>query len=303
MHHHAGGAAGGPYLNLLPLWLQVVWVLALAAVTASHFLTAGFARGEARVWTGAHALMGLGMLYMFLPWARSPLPAGALVALFGAAAGIGLLALAGDWNDGRPVRLMWLLVTVDMAAMAYMFQLVDSGAWLLTYGLVVWYCASAIGWSYGVADASLTRCCAVPFGGAVAIPPLRWARAGQAVMAVAMGWMLLAMDPHAGSFFGNAVSGGITADTYWLFAFVGLVVRVAADAGLVRRLAAPFWAESDVGAPRPVPRRPGALDGTGDIDAAGFLNPRGSQLPGHVAQDVAGDFFVHAGEGAQQVRP
>jgi hypothetical protein len=242
MHDHGGGGEGGPYVNLLPLWLQVIWVIVLAAVTAGHLLTLGFARAEARFWSAAHALMGVGMIYMFLPWvAEPPIPARAFVVLFAFAAAICLIALAGAWNDGRPVRVMWMLVTLDMAAMAYMFQLADRGAWLLTYALVAWYCASAIGWSYGVADAGLTKCCAVPFGQLRPIPPLPLARAGQAVMGVAMAWMFLAMDPHAGYFFGNAVTNGITEDTYWLFAFAGLLVRVAADPALVRRVVEPFW--------------------------------------------------------------
>lgn len=247
MHNHGGGGEGGTYVNLLPLWLQVIWVIALAAVTAGHLLTLGFARAEARFWSAAHALMGVGMIYMFLPWvATPPIPARAFVVLFAFAAAICLIALAGAWNDGRPVRVMWMLVTLDMAAMAYMFQLADRGAWLLTYALVAWYCASAIGWSYGVADAGLTKCCAVPFGQLRPIPPLPLARAGQGVMGVAMAWMFLAMDPHAGYFFGNAVTNGITEDTYWLFAFAGLLVRVAADPALVRRVVEPFWAERPV---------------------------------------------------------
>ncbi len=243
MHNHGGGGEGGPYINVLPLWLQVAWVLALAAVTAGHFLTLGFARAQARVWSGAHALMGLGMIYMFLPWAEPPIPARPLIVVFALAAAAGLVALAGDWNAGRPVRVMWALVTLDMAAMAYMFQLVDAGAWVLTYALVAWYCASTIGWSYGVADPGLTKCCAVPFGHLRPIPPLPLARAGQAVMATAMAWMFLAMDPHAGYFLGNALRNGITEDTYWLFAFVGLIVRVAADPALVRRTVAPLWSD------------------------------------------------------------
>jgi len=243
MHDHGGGA-GGAHLNILPLWLQVVWVLVLAGVTANSLLVVGFARGEARLWSGAHALMGLGMIYMFLPWAATPpVPARALVGVFAAAAALALVAVAGAGNAARPVRLMWMLVALDMAAMAYMFQLVDAGFWPATYALVAWYCASAIGWSYGVADPSLTRCCAVPFLGLPPIPPLPLARAGQAAMAAAMAWMFLAMDPHAGHFLGNAVTNGITADSYWLFAFVGLLVRVAADPALVRSVAGPAWAE------------------------------------------------------------
>lgn len=310
MHNHGGGGESGPFVNLLPLWLQVAWVLALAIVTAGHLLTVGFARAEARTWSGAHALMGLGMIYMFLPWVgEPPIPARALVVGYAFAAAIGLVALGGSWNDGRPVRVMWGLVTLDMAAMAYMFQLVDSGAWLLTYGLVAWYCASAIGWSYGVADRGLTRCCAVPFGQLRPIPPLPLARAGQAVMGVAMAWMFLAMDPHAGYFFGNAVRNGITEDTYWLFAFAGLLVRVAADPALVRRLAEPLWVDagaqggSVAPAPRAVPGGPGLLDGARDIDPARLAYTGGLQFARHEPQHVPVDLLVHAGDGAEQVRP
>jgi hypothetical protein len=210
--------------------------------------------------------------------------------------------------------VMWTLVTLDMVAMAYMFQLADRGAWLLTYVLVAWYCASAIGWSYGAADRGLTRCCAVPFGELRPIPPLPLARAGQAVMAVAMAWMFLAMDPHAGYFLGNAVRNGITEDTYWLFAFTGLLVRVAADPALVRRLAEPFWVDAQVvgsvgsvasvpPAPRSVAGGPGLGDRARDVDAARLAYTGGLQFARHEPQHVPVDLLVHAGDGAEQVRP
>lgn len=303
MHNHGGGGGGEGFLNILPLWVQVLWTVLLAAVTAGHLLTVGFARAEARVWSGAHALMGVGMIYMFLPWSgEPPVPAGALVVVFGFAAVVSLLALAGDWNSARPVRLIWILVTVDMAAMAYMFQLVDRGAWLLTYALVAWYLAAAIGWSYGVADPSLTRCCAVPFGAAEPIPPLPLARAGQAVMATAMAWMFLAMDPHAGSFFDHALRHGITEDTYWLAAFAGLFLRVATDPKLVRALAGPAWGAS---APRAwsEARRPGRVDQLLEVEPAGVADAGAVQLAHEKARHVPLDLFVHAGDGAQEVRP
>jgi hypothetical protein len=224
------------------------------------------------------------------------------VALFCALTLIGVLALAGGWNDGRPVRTMWLLVAVDMAAMAYMFQLIDGGVGVLTYLLAAWYAALAVVWASGVADAGLTRCCAVPFAGEQPIPPLPLARAAQAVMAAGMSWMFLAMDPEFGAHLAKAFGGGLNAPTYWMLASLGLLLRFACDPALVRRLAGAVW-ESVPGAPRPEARRPGALNGAGDVDAARFAYPLGLQFARDVPQHVAVDLLVHAGEAAQEVRP
>jgi hypothetical protein len=303
MHHHGDGAGGaGAFVNILPLWLQVAWVLVLAGALAMHLLTLGLARGSAQVWTGAHAVMSLGMLYMFLPWSHPPVPAGVLVALFSALAGVGVLALAGSATEDRPVRMMWLVVTVDLAAMAYMFQLVDRGFGLLTYALVAWYAAMAVVWAYGVPDAGLTRCCAVPFGWERPVPPLPVARTAQAVMAAGMAWMLLAMDPEFGAHLEKAFSGGLSRPTWWILACAGLLFRFAADPRLVRRLVGPAWA-SVPAAPRPEPGRPGALHGAGDVDAAGLAYPLGLQFARDVLEDEPVHLLVDAGEVAQQVRP
>jgi hypothetical protein len=303
MHHHDGGAGGaGDYLNILPLWVQVVWVLLLAGVVAMHLLTLGFARGQAQVWTAAHTLMGLAMLYMFLPWSQPPIPGGGFVALFCALAVIGLLGFASSRGEGRPVLLMWLFVTVDMAATAYLFQMPDRGFGLLTYALAAWYAATSVVWAYGVPDPSLARCCAVPFAGEQPVPPLPLARAAQAVMAAGMSWMFLAMEPQFGAHLARAFDGGLEKPTYWVLASAGLLFRFACDPTLVRRLAGPLW-ESGPGIAVPEARRPGALDGAGDVDAARLAYPFGLELLGDVLQHEPVDLLVHAGEAPEQVRP
>lgn len=303
MHHHGSGAGGaGDFVNILPLWLQVIWVLLLAGVVAMHLLTLGFARGQAQVWTGAHAVMGLGMLYMFLPWSRSPVPAPVFVALFVALAGIGLLGLAGSGGEGRPVRMMWLLGSVDMAAMAYMFTMSDHGFGLLTFAVAAWYAALAVVWAYGVPDASLTRCCAVPFGLERPIPPLPLARTAQAVMSAGMCWMFLAMDPRFGAHLASALDGGPNKASYWLLACAALLVRFAADPALVRRLAGQLWS-SGLGLAVAEPRRPGSLDRAGDVDPARLPHPVGLQFAGHELKHVPVYLLVDAGQAPQQVRP
>jgi hypothetical protein len=310
MHHHGGMAGGGgTAINILPLWVQVVWVLLLAAVTAMHLLTLGFARARAQVWTGAHTLMGAGMLYMYLPWSSAPpIPDGAFVAVFAGLTVVGLLGLAGDWNEGRPVRMMWVLVTVDLAAMAYMFSLAHAGVGLLTYALAGWYAALAIVWSSGVPDSGLTTCCAVPFGLERPIPPLPLARAAQVAMTVGMAWMFLAMDPKFGAHLAKAFDGGLNTPAWYLIALGGLLLRFGADPALVRGLAGPIWesvpAVSSVpAAAGAVTGGPGALYGGRDVDAAGLLYTGGLQFARHVPQDVTVDLLVHSGQAAQQVRP
>lgn len=302
MHHHGGMSGGGaPAIDILPLGLQMAWALVLAAVAAMHLLTLGFARGQAQVWTGAHALMATGMLYMYVPWDSPPIPDHVFALIFAGLALVALLALAGDWNDGRAVRTMWVLVTVDMAAMAYMFQLSHAGIGGLTYVLAAWYGGLVIVWLYGIPDASLAACCAVPFAGERPIPPLPLARAAQVGMTLGMAWMFLAMEPRFGAHLATAFDGRLNGPAWSAIALGALLTRFGADPALVRRLAGPVWA-SVPAATGAVPGRPGVLHGGGHVDPTGLLHTRGLELARHVPQHVAVDLLVHAGEAAQQVR-
>jgi hypothetical protein len=206
MHDHgAMGADAGQQVNLLPFWLQVMWVVALGAVTAGHLVTLARSRGEAIAWSSAQTATAAGMLYMFSPWAGTPVPGQAVAAAFGA---LFVFAVAISVRQGpasRRMRLGRLMVSVDLAAMAYMLQLGERGIAPLTYLLVAYYCALAVASAGGI----------LPMG-----------RGSHATMATGMAWMLLAMQPPEGELVGRVLSNPVhSVPVLGLLLLAGLLVR------------------------------------------------------------------------------
>jgi hypothetical protein len=137
------GMAMAHALNLLPVWMAVAWSAAFALIAVSHLRHMTQTSGQQRPWHACHVLMAAGMAFMYLPARLDPvtLPSAFWKLVF---AGAGLIAalwaLAGN---GRVSTLIWLLSSVDLGAMLYMW----SGsprhpgtaplAWLLTAYLLV----------------------------------------------------------------------------------------------------------------------------------------------------------------------
>lgn len=148
MHDHQGGSPDGREgLNLLPLWLQVLWAVAMAAVVAHHVISSGSERGTTRTWAAANAVLATGMLYMFLPWPDPPLRADVLVTAYCGLLVVTLTIEAAGWIITGSTRLAGLLITIDCGAMAYMSRVTDSGLPAVTYLFVAYYCVSAAAWA------------------------------------------------------------------------------------------------------------------------------------------------------------
>lgn len=244
MHHHGGaGAEGAAWVNLLPLWLQVAWVLVLTCVTAWSAIALFFVDGSLRLAAALHTLAGVGMLDMFAPWAGGSGRDRFWQVTFGLATVVAVGGLVQAYRvrlRTRPTVAMWALVTLDSAAMTYMFGMVDGEFWLLTYALVAVFVLLSVGWAYGVFDtAHAPMCRQLPpmFANGT---PARTARVVQASMAASMAYMFVLMHPGSGEFFGNAFTQGLTTQTYWALAFLGLGARVAFDPRLVRQLMGGF---------------------------------------------------------------
>jgi hypothetical protein len=213
--HHGSGADGGARLNLLPLWLQVLWALVMGAVVARYLIACGFGQGVDRLWSGAHAILATGMLHMFLPWSTTPLRREVSVTAYCALLFITLTILAARWIATGSLQRMGLLISIDSAAMAYMSQMAEGGGSPITYLLVVYYAASAVAWTRG-----------------------KTARAAHAAMAAAMAYMFFAMgsassSPIARVFLGNNLDLGMYS---WLLSCGVLVLWIASNAGAVQRL-------------------------------------------------------------------
>jgi hypothetical protein len=52
-------------MSMLPGWVRLVWVIALAVAAAVHIWHSATMTGQPRWWHGAHTLMALGMIAMY----------------------------------------------------------------------------------------------------------------------------------------------------------------------------------------------------------------------------------------------
>ncbi len=119
------GMRGGP--NLLPEGLGVAWAAVFLVVAVSHLRHLAHTRGQRRSWHACHVLMALGMVFMYAPAQILPLtvPAAFWQLVF---ATTGLIA--ATWaiaGVGRVSTLIWLLTSVDLGVMLYMWSGTDHG--------------------------------------------------------------------------------------------------------------------------------------------------------------------------------
>jgi len=152
---HATTAMGGMSMsvgghgttNILPEWLAVTWTLVFIAIVVIHTRHVLDSEGQRRVWHSGHVLMALGMVVMFAPSSidHFNIPAGFWQLAFANASGAALLWILYEALNRRAVNLLWLVMAIDLAAMAYMWS--PSGFQApLTWLLVVYFVAQSLLW-------------------------------------------------------------------------------------------------------------------------------------------------------------
>jgi uncharacterized protein DUF5134 len=133
--------------NILPAWLAVVWTLVFIAVVVVHARHVLDSDGQRRVWHSGHVLMALGMAFMFAPASidHFDIPSGFWQLVFANGA-IAILAwMLAQALDGRAINVLWLVMAIDLGAMAYMFS--PSGFQApLTWLLVAWFVGQSLLW-------------------------------------------------------------------------------------------------------------------------------------------------------------
>ncbi len=236
-HHHSDG------LNLLPLWGSLFWVPLLAAVCALQVVHMLWMRGGSRRFHLVHLLIGIGMVYMFAPWTTMPLDPDVPIAFYS-----GLTVLVGGWvglelQRVRRVNLLWVLATVECAAMAYMFAVHHGTAEIpeLSRVLVAFYLLLVAAWMHGwfAEPAPGRRASVLPYDfgpGQVPARQLcckgRWDfAAAEAAMSLAMAYMFLGMDSGARGFFATAfTTGKLTEESLWAICLIALAVLAVVPA-------------------------------------------------------------------------
>ncbi len=133
--------------NILPAWLAVVWTLVFIAIIVIHARHVIDSDGQRRVWHSGHVLMALGMAFMFAPASLDHfnIPAGfwQLVFANGAIAALAWMLVQG--LSGRAINVLWLVMAIDLGAMAYMWSPNGFQA-PLTWLLVVYFVAQSLLW-------------------------------------------------------------------------------------------------------------------------------------------------------------
>jgi hypothetical protein len=192
--------------NILPAWLAVIWTLVFIAIIVIHTRHVLDSDGQRRVWHSGHVLMALGMAFMFAPASIDyfNIPAGFWQLVFANGAIAALAWILVQALSGRAINVLWLVMAIDLGAMAYMWS--PSGFQApLTWILVVYFVAQSLLWvtdrMRDVDHKTLWRgSFSVTPGGAVAIEaaePLvcfRDLRVSMFAMTLGMAYMFAAMQ-------------------------------------------------------------------------------------------------------------
>jgi len=200
----SGGAHGTT--NILPEWLAVIWTLAFIAIIVIHALHLRDTHGQQRIWHSGHVLMAFGMAFMFAPASidHFNIPSGFWQLAFANGAIAIVLWMLTQAVSGRALNVLWLVMAIDLAAMAYMWS--PSGFQApLTWLLVAYFTVQSLLWvSDRMRDVDhrtlLGGGISVTPGGAVAMSaaePLvcfRDLRASMFAMTLGMAYMFAAMQ-------------------------------------------------------------------------------------------------------------
>jgi hypothetical protein len=192
--------------NILPAWLAVIWTLVFIAIIVIHTRHVLDSDGQRRVWHSGHVLMALGMAFMFAPASIDyfNIPAGFWQLVFANGAIAALAWILVQALNGGAVNVLWLVMAIDLGAMAYMWS--PSGFQApLTWILVAYFVAQSLLWvtdrMRDVDHKTLWRgSFSVTPGGAVAIEaaePLvcfRDLRVSMFAMTLGMAYMFAAMQ-------------------------------------------------------------------------------------------------------------
>ena len=201
-------------LNLLPVWMGVTWTAMFVLVAASHLRHMARTMGQRRAWHACHVLMAVGMAFMYAPAEIDPLtvPSAFWNPVF-AAAGV-IAALWAIGGVGRVSTLIWLLSSIDLAAMLYMWSGPrGASAAPVTWLLSAYLLGEALMWAFdlyrrldGLTPVVSWRLLASESGAALSASSIRTGTASgsllaeldisasMVVMTIGMAYMLVAMQ-------------------------------------------------------------------------------------------------------------
>ncbi len=160
---------GGGATNILPQWLAVIWTLAFIAIVIIHIRHVLDSEGQRRIWHSGHVLMALGMAFMFAPASidHFNIPSGFWQLAFANGAVAILIWMLAQALNGRAINVLWLVMAIDLGAMAYMWS--PSGFQApITWLLVAYFVAQSLLW---VSDRMRSIDHRTLMGGGVSVTP------------------------------------------------------------------------------------------------------------------------------------
>jgi hypothetical protein len=191
---------------ILPERLAVLWTLAFIVILVVHARHVLDSDGQRRIWHSGHVLMALGMAFMFAPASidHFAIPSGFWQLAFANAALAILAWILAQALSGLAINVLWLVMAIDLGAMAYMWSPAGFQA-PLTWLLVAYFAAQSLLWisdrMRDIDPHTLPRAgLSVASGGAVAIAtaePLvcfRDLRLSMFAMTLGMAYMFAAMQ-------------------------------------------------------------------------------------------------------------
>jgi hypothetical protein len=131
----------------LPPWLGVTLATVFGVIVIVHLYHVLVLPGRQRLWHGVHVLMATGMIIMFAPTGRLVVWNVAGAAVFAAAAVTLAGLLVRRRAHGHHLGTLWLIATLDLATMVYMFAMMDLRLLWLTVALAAWFIVQATGWT------------------------------------------------------------------------------------------------------------------------------------------------------------
>jgi Domain of unknown function (DUF5134) len=140
-------SSGAHGTNILPEWLAVIGTLLFIAIIVIHALHLRDSHGQRRLWHSGHVLMAFGMAFMFAPASidHFNIPSGFWQLTFANGALAIVLWMLAQALSGRAINVLWLVMAIDLGAMAYMWS--PSGFQApVTWLLVAYFAAQSLLW-------------------------------------------------------------------------------------------------------------------------------------------------------------
>lgn len=140
-------SAGHGATNILPEWLAIIWTLVFLAIIVIHARHVLESYGQRQIWHSGHVLMAIGMAFMFAPASidHFNIPSGFWQLAFANGAIVIFAWMLAQALSGRAINVLWLVMAIDLGAMAYMWS--PSGFQApLTWMLVAYFGAQSLLW-------------------------------------------------------------------------------------------------------------------------------------------------------------